>query len=124
MAIDYLELQNDINSTLTELGSAFEFIVPGKATISSTGKKIYTESISKTGIGVRGTYDSKYITKDSVVQAGDVKFVCQFDDSSFEPVDKSNCRVNYCGTSYTVVNVGIVAPSGEVIAYLLQLRRV
>lgn len=124
MPTDWNAFANEINvGVLQELGTKITVSVPTVIGKTSTGKQI-TENKTYTGIAVRGKYDSDFITKETVIQAGDVKLVCQFDDKSFEPLDKKNMVAVYGGSKYTIVNSGAVAPADVNIIYVLQARRV
>ena len=105
------------------MGSSFTLSVPSESSTSKTGKKTYTYT-EYTGTGLRGSYDSDFSTSDTVVKAGDVKFVCYFDDESFEPKDKNDYRLIFDEINYTVIHVKPVEPSETNICYVLQLRRV
>lgn len=126
MPTDWNAFADEIDvGVLQELGSRISIEVPTVVGKNSTGKKLVTYK-TYTGIAVRGKYDSSYLTgPNPPVQAGDVKFICQFDDKTFEPLDNKDMTIIYGSLKYKIENVDIVAPAASpVIIYILQGRRV
>lgn len=123
MAVDYVSFADDILTVLEELGNSIVIYVPDESVKTTTGKKVSTYN-SYTGTAVQGRYDPEFVMKNqSVIKAGDVKIVVQFDDSSFSPVDKKGMYVDYQGTKYSIEDASPVKPNGiDVIVYILQAR--
>ena len=125
MAFDYDSFANEIQTgVIDEMGSPFILQESETVAVGKTGKRV-TTTIEHEGVAVRGSYDSDFITKDTVVQAGDVKFVGYFIEPDFEPSDKKSQVILFGNTKYTVIHVKKVAPSADTtICYILQARRV
>lgn len=125
---DWQSFKEDIRTgVLEELGAECIVQVPSESTgRSSTGKKTIESWTSYRGIAVKGKYDSDTTTAlNSVIKAGDVKFVCQFDDETFEPVNDKNEKFVFGGKQFNIINVDSVEPSGDVtVIYILQCRRI
>ncbi len=124
MALDYVSLGEDVKGIIDELGAEISVLVPSSTSKNTTGKSVKTYT-TYTGMAVRKKYDSEFVTKDSIVQAGDVGFVCYFDNTSFEPMDKKNQIVIFGELKYTIISVQQVAPSSvNVLVYIIQARRI
>ena len=125
MAMDYVGFGSEILSVLKEMGNPFNLTVPSVSAKSATGKKSVTTYTTYSGTCVKAKYDSDFVTKDTVIKAGDLKFVCQFDDLSFEPVNDKDETIIYGGKNYKVINVDPVEPNGtDNVVYIIQGRRV
>ena len=129
MATDWNSFAKEIREgVLNELGSSRFYVeVPvGVPSRSSTGKKTETRYETYGGSAVMGKYDSEFpSTGSTVIQAGDVKLVAQFDDKTFEPSDKKNEVAVLGGKRYTIVNVQKVAPDGKThVVFVIQGRRI
>ena len=128
MATDWQSFKEDIGTgVIEELGADCIVEVPNESTgRSSTGKKTIESWTSYTGKAVEGKYDSATTSAlNSVIKAGDVKFVCQFDDESFEPVNDKNERLIFGKKKFNIINVDSVESSGDVtVIYILQCRRI
>lgn len=125
MAMDYAAFGEEIQDLLEEMGERFTLLEPQKGAVTPTGKKTVTYK-SHEGICVMGKYDSEfYSALNSVIHAGDVKFVCRFDEVDFEPVNDKDETISYGSKKYKVINVENVLPDGQnVIIYIIQGRRV
>lgn len=125
MAMNYEAFKNEIETLLNEMGSDISVSVPEQTGKSSTGKKVFSYT-DYSGIAVMGKYDSEYITSSqSVIHAGDTKFVCMFDDTDFEPVNNKDMTITFGSKKYKIINVDAVSPSADpVIIYIIQARRV
>ena len=123
MAVDYVAFAEDILTVLEELGNSIVIYVPDESVKTTTGKKISTYN-QYTGTAVQGRYDPEFVMKNqSIIKAGDVKLVVQFDDSSFNPVDKKGMYVDYQGTRYSIEDASPVKPNGiDIIIFILQAR--
>ncbi len=129
MATDWEAFADDINTgVLLELGTTKFYIeVPdGEAKRDKTGKKIPQKISTYKGTAVMGKYNSEFpSTASTLIQAGDVKFVAQFEDQAFEPVEKKNEIIVCKGVRYSVINVGRVAPDGSTnVVFVIQARKV
>lgn len=129
MATDWKKFAADIKKgVLMELGTRdFYVTVPvGTPSRGKSGKQTEQKYETYTGTAVMGKYDSEFPSNDTtIIQAGDVKFVAQFDDMSFEPTEKKNEFIYFAGTKYTVISVGRVAPEGLTnVVFVIQARRV
>jgi hypothetical protein len=129
MGTDWKAFADDINTgVLLELGTSDFYVeVPaGTPTRNKTGKRQEQEYLTYPGTAVMGKYNSEFPSNDkTIIQAGDVKFVAQFKDSTFEPVDKKNEMIYCKGVKYTIESVGRVAPDGDTnIVFVIQARRV
>lgn len=129
MATDWKAFANDINrGVLLELGTRdFRVDVPvGTPVRGRSGKQTEQKYDSYPGTAVMGKYDSEFPSDNgTIIQAGDVKFVAQFDDREFEPVEKKNEFIFCRGLKYTIVSVGRVAPDGATnVVFVIQARRV
>lgn len=91
-----------------------------KTTNPITGKvtKNFTELV---GLAVMTNYNEEAISKsDSVIEAGDVKFVCRFSEKPIEQED----RIKYAGVEYNIINCNPVDPTGAlVVTYIIQGRK-
>lgn len=124
MALDYVSFGEDVKGVIDEMGAEFSVLVPDITSKSTTGKSVKTYT-TYSGMAVRKKYDSEFVTKDSIIQAGDVGFVCYFDDESFEPMDKKNEMIVFGELKYTIISVQKVAPSSvNVLIYIIQARRI
>lgn len=131
MATDWKKFADDIRKgVLEELGGKRGNItvsVPdGASTRSKTGKKIPATVTLYKGTAVMGKYNSEFpSTTETIIQAGDVKFVAQFEDPSFMPSEKKDETITFGGVSYKIINVGQVAPNGVTnVVFVIQGRRV
>lgn len=129
MATDWEAFAKDINTgVLLELGTTdFSIDVPdGPTQRDKTGKKIQQKYITYKGTAVMGKYSSEFPSTDTtIIKAGDVKFVAQFEDKTFEPSEKLAEIITCKGVKYSVINVGRVAPDGQTnVVFVLQARRV
>ena len=129
MATDWEVFANDINTgVLLELGTTdFSIDVPdGPSQRDKTGKKIQQNYITYRGTAVMGKYNSEFPSDDkTIIQAGDVKFVAQFEDKTFQPSEKLAEIITCKGVKYSVISVGRVAPDGETnVVFVIQARRV
>lgn len=131
MATDWKKFADDIRKgVLEELGgkrgNISVFVQEGTATRSKTGKKIPAQTVEFKGTAVMGKYNSEFpSTTETIIQAGDVKFVAQFEDPSFMPSEKKDETITFGGVSYKIINVGQVAPDGVTnVVFVIQARRV
>jgi len=131
MATDWKKFAEDLNvGVLQELGGKKGNITvavsEGQATRSKTGKKIPSITSLYTGTAVMGKYNSEFpSTTETIIQAGDVKFVAQFDDKTFVPTEKKDETITFGGIAYKIINVGRVAPDGVTnVVFVIQARRV
>lgn len=123
---DWHSFANEIElDVLMEMGAPINVLEPVLNGKGTTGKRTTTYK-SNMGIAVMGKYDSEFIEKNSTtIKAGDVKFVCRFNNPDFEPVDNKDETVVFGGRKYKVINVDSVNPDGTcTIVYLIQGRRV
>ena len=129
MATDWNAFANDINTgVLLELGTTKFYVeVPvGTPKRDKTGKKVQQETVNYPGTAVMGKYNSEFPSnKETIIQAGDVKFVAQFKDKTFEPSEKKNEFIYCNGSKYSIISVGRVAPDGITnVVFVIQARKV
>lgn len=129
MATDWKSFADEINTdVLLELGSTDFYVAVPKGTPQrdKTGKRIEHEYVKYPGTAVMGKYNSEFPSNDkTIIQAGDVKFVAQFEDAEFEPSEKMNEFIYFRNVKYTVISVGRVAPDGLTnVVFVIQARRV
>lgn len=121
------ELRKPIyTDVLEELGNPFTLEVISASTRSASGKKVATEIKKYTGVAVEGGYATLAEKEDSpLIQAGDVKFVTQFDDKDFEPSEKLDETFVFGGKKYKIAHARGVTPSGDInIVWIIFARRV
>lgn len=86
----------------------------------NTGKntRIFREVV---GRAVMVNYSEETIAaSDGVIGAGDVKFICRFDEPPVEVDD----RIRYAGADYNVVHCKPINPQGDyVVTYIIQGRK-
>lgn len=81
-----------------------------------------TKSYRKvSGLAVMTSYSEEAIGQSGgVIEAGDVKFVCRFDEKPVEAED----RIRYAGTDYNIIHTRTVDPQGSAaVVYIVQGRK-
>ena len=117
--MDYTSFYNIAKQLLIEFGKAATL-----QQITSVRNPVNGKTIKKTkslsGLCVMSKYDAEAIAKsNSVIQAGDVKLICQF---PVRPVEVSD-KVIF-GTKYNIINVETINPDTSLdITYIIQGRK-
>lgn len=129
MATDWKKFAEDIRrGVLEELGTTELAVEVPEETKerSATGKKSSVRTRTYKGSGVMGKYDSEFPSStETIIKAGDVKFVASFDDRDFVPSEKLNEILVAGGTRYSVISVGRIAPDAKTnVAFVIQARRI
>ncbi len=87
-----------------------------------TGKvsKVFRE-VEGDSRAVMLTYSEETIAQsDGVIGAGDVKFVCRFNEQPVEAKD----RIRYAGVDYNIIHCKQINPQGDyVVTYVVQGRK-
>lgn len=104
-----------------------EFYETGKDLIEEFGsdavlrKLVGKKTVSYDGIAVRLRYSEEIIgSNDNIINAGDVKFICQFPTAPSAMKD----LIVFGGKSYNVISVDEICPDGStVLLYIVQTRR-
>ena len=121
------ELRQPIyTDVLEELGASFTLEVVSGSARSASGKKVVTEKKTYTGVAVMGGYATMAEKEDMpLINAGDVKFVTQFDDKNFEPSEKLDETFLFDNKKYKIAYARGVSPSGDInIVWIVYARRV
>lgn len=122
MAMDYSAMHDTAESLLDDFGTSMTLSHDTGETEydpeTMTDTKVYEEY---TGIGVKLDYSSEAIgSNDNIIQAGDVKIICQFD---IEPVEDKD-RITAGGISFNIIQCGKVEPDAQTaVIYTLQCRK-
>lgn len=121
--MDYEALRNVADSLITDFsGGQTAVLLKGeKKTDPKTGKVIKSWREVDDGLAVMTSYSEEAIGKsDSVIQAGDVKFVCRFSEKPTEAED----RIRYGGVDYNVIHCRPIDPTGAyIVTYVVQGRK-
>ena len=88
----------------------------------ATGKVVINFREVRGGRAVMTNYSEEAIAmSNGVIGAGDVKFVCRFDEPPTEVKD----RVRYAGAEYSVIRCRPVNPTGDyVVTYIIQGHKI
>lgn len=123
--VDWKSFRTKINGLLDKMGNEVIIEVTEESKRSSTGKKLPSLVTRYRGLAVMTPYSSEFYSKsESIIKAGDVKFICQMEDETFEPSEKKDEKIIFVGKVYTIVNVEIIQPAETGIVFNIQARRV
>lgn len=116
--MDYQSLRTTADSLITDFSNGQSAILL-KGEKTPTGRTTYREVPG--GRAVMTSYSEEAIAaSNGVIGAGDVKFVCRFDEPPTEVQD----RVRYCSVDYNVIHCRPINPTGDyVVTYVIQGRK-
>ena len=122
--MDYQSLRNTADSLIDDFSNnQVATLLKGEQTKDpDTGKVVICFREVKGGRAVRTNYSEEAIAQSNgVIGAGDVKFVCRFDEPPTEVKD----RVRYAGEEYSVIHCRPVNPTGDyVVTYVIQGHKI
>ena len=116
--MDYQSLRSVADSLITDFSNGQSAVLL-KGEKTPTGRTTYREVPG--GLAVMTSYSEEVISQSKgVIEAGDVKFVCRFDEPPTEVQD----RVRYGGVDYNVIHSRPINPTGDyVVTYVIQGRK-
>ena len=123
MEMDYQSLRGTADSLIDMFSKkqSATLLKGEKKTDPKTGRVTKSWREVDGGLAVMTSYSEEAIGKsDSVIQAGDVKFVCRFSEKPTEAED----RVRYAGVDYNIIHCRPIDPTGAyIVTYVLQGRK-
>lgn len=126
MPTDWESFKEEIRTeVLEEMGNSLTVLCPSSYIDPVTKKKIVKNTVY-TGIGVMGSYEEEAAgVANTIIKAGDVKFICSFDNAAFRPEENKSETIIFDGIKYSIIHARQVAPSGSVtIVWIVQGRRI
>lgn len=126
MAIDYDEIAADALTAIEEAGQAVTLNIPGTGGgyVPGVGVVPANPATTAEGIGVLLDYTQREIDG-TIIQYGDQKLLLA-PQIEVIPTTAHTVTAMHLGQSktFTVKNVGAVAPAGQPVLYIVQLRGV
>ena len=123
---DYSSMADTALSLLEDFGNPFTLKkAEGTPVYNPKTKKTEVSYKEYSGTGVMLTYDAETIGRsNNIINAGDMKFLCQLDDTSIIPVESTD-KILFEGITYNIINKAPINPSGSsVVVFEIQTRRV
>ncbi len=121
--MDYESLRNTADSLINDFSNGQSAILLKGVEVKdySTGKITKTFREVPGGLAVMTSYSEEAIAQSGgLLNAGDVKFVCNFPEAPTELKD----RVRYAGVDYNVIKSRPIDPTGAyVVTYVIQGRK-
>ncbi len=120
--MDYAALRQVADSLTRDFSNGQKTILlKGEKTKDQKTGKVTVSFREVEGLGVMTNYAEETIAaSDGVIGAGDVKFVCRFEEKPTEVED----RIRYAGEDYNVIHCRPVNPTGDyVVTYIIQGRK-
>jgi len=125
-AFDYEGIADTTLSLLEDFGNPFILKHQvGTPKYNPKTKKTDASYEDFSGTGVMTRYEGDAIGRsNNVINAGDMKFICQLDDKSIIPTEFTD-KISFMGVVYNIVNKDPINPSGDyAVAYIIQARRI
>lgn len=121
--MDYTALRSVADSLIQDFsnGQSASLMKGEKIKDPKTGKVTVSFREIPGGLAVMTSYSEEAIAaSNGVIEAGDVKFVCRFEEKPLEVQD----RIRYAGMDYNIVHCRPINPSGDyVVTYVIQGRK-
>lgn len=115
--MNYNHTADRITKILKKYGSLCLFEVKEKSVYNPLTNEYENENRTIGGYAVRENYNNDIIDG-SLIQAGDVRFVC-----SFKQKPKIGNILKFGKDTYTIINVETINPNGEIdVVYIIQAR--
>lgn len=123
MDIDYEALRNTADSLINGFskGQTASLLKGEKKKDPKTGKVTVSFREVPNGFAVMTSYSEEAIAaSDGVIGAGDVKFICRFNENPTEVED----RIRYAGEDYNIIHCRPIDPTGTfAVTYVIQGRK-
>lgn len=121
--MDYTALRSVADSLIQDFsnGQSASLMKGEKIKDPKTGKVTVSFREFPGGLAVMTSYSEEAIAaSNGVIEAGDVKIVCRFEEKPLEVQD----RIRYAGIDYNIVHCRPINPSGDyVVTYVIQGRK-
>lgn len=125
MAISYKKMRKISQKLIGDNGAPFVLRHPDGQSVYDPITDTSTRSyIDYTGKCIRKVYSAEAIGEsESIIKAGDVEFVCVFDDLTVEPTEQTD-KILFADKEYNILHSLEINPNGQMpIAFRLHTRK-